>query len=330
MAFLGFARASLVAALLLWGCGVAVVDKDYQGEPLLSFEGQIYNFTPENASVAGTIRPALFWTDGIDAHGAPEKLIESGRLVEDSSVAVHIEFPSKFKVNVFKRPDASWFVKDKPYAIGFILLYADTDDLGYYDREKDTFIGQAHGKIVIYASRDLTAEESPTKMAMSPGMRLVEVPLYCSDEPWGEALPSDGCGISLGVACDSDHACSSWPPNEGRAWGQGTCLKTHDGYPLKNGYCVLNLEVAGECFPSDGMLIWGSTDDQSYYFKACTKPGDCRESEGYVCLADGYCYPSFPVTLTVSAEEFETAIMPICREEWCELLPDPEACDEED
>ena len=307
-------RTLLLLTAGLLSCGPPLLDATYQGVPILSFEGQIYNYNVSvNPSKKG-IRPGLFWSDGLNLHGEPKNLVKSGRLTEDNTIAVDIQFPSTFRVNVYKKPPEAWWVKGQRYALGFILLYQDSGKMGRYSAGiSGSFVGQAFEKVVFYAAENLSADESPTRVAIDKGMYVIDYPIKCDRIPWEGKVHPVGCGgVPLGEPCGSHPDCGE----------SGTCLTEHErSVPLAKGYCVLAHTQATDCFPANGVMLWGFDADDSYVFKACEKQSDCRVADGYGCRAgQQVCYPGFPITLDV--DPGYVSIAPLCVEHVCSLCSD--------
>jgi hypothetical protein len=85
---------------------------------------------------------------------------------------------------------------------------------------------------------------------------------------------------AVGSACKAAAECA----------GEGaTCL----AFP--GGYCAIQgCAEAGAADCPEGSACFYLEDDQSTCLATCTKPSECRQSEGYTCDADGTCWPDEP------------------------------------
>ena len=268
------------------GCGEPVADVAFEGEPLLSIEGRLESY--DVVASAGEIRLALVWfqPDGVPPAGSDVPLLPE-QLLEQRGARAVVNFPDAFTLNFFSPPVSGAQVYGPRalgvglYAIGTVVIYADRDadgslDLGVAPAE---VLGSLTGEVIIHASQDLDALQSPTGLPLAAGYHAV---------PAGDlvrcglrSLVEPGfCAVDVGAACADDRDCSG-----------GRCLRNHvEGFDIlltyPNGYCLAPLDQCSR-YRSRTLVL----DGTSYTLRPCQRDADCRLEEGYACEA-GACVPT--------------------------------------
>jgi hypothetical protein len=255
----------------LSACGDALVDTNYRGTSLLTFEGQVRYATSHFPKREYNIRLSVFWSPE-----GPKS--DKDRMVEQPSASILIDFPSAFQISLYQPPESKHFMIDHPkVAIGRIMLYDERDNEKGYKKKKDDFVGGAVSKGIVYASEFVPAGESGLGLALEPGFHLVNLPMNCGEVDGPTPEPSD-CGKTLGDPCTVQTAESDCGP-------AALCIPDGDSpYHLPGGYCVVD-HAAQDCNPKNGRLLEWYIDGEhkQLYFQACSDQSMCRQGEGYVC-----------------------------------------------
>jgi hypothetical protein len=256
----------LLAAMLLVfaGCGNPLVGEDFLGDPLFQFQGQVMSYLGV-PSEGHEFRVSLFWSPT----GETRVPVES--LVEQTSASVTIQFPSTFEINVFYPPEGRHLVdSDPPYGLALVLVYEDLDDNGRLTQGSvpSELVGGAVDQVLMYASRKLSKEQSPTGLPMPSGFSIVPIPLNC-EESFQPTVGDQACGPELGMGCASDADCSD----------SGTCMTELGSFDVPGGYCTLE-DTEGGCEPAGGVV---AQTGEAYWLKACITNQDCLRT-GYTCV----------------------------------------------
>ena len=142
------------------GCGDAVTDGDYAGEPLFSFGGPIFlrhqqqnHPTPPETTDA---RLALFWQ--MD-DSTTLQLLDA----EEQGAAAFSVFPSEYSARLYHPPPDEALVSipnsGLRFAMALILLYDDVDLNGQYEPDgEDKLIGGSSSHVLLYAEAELTQD----------------------------------------------------------------------------------------------------------------------------------------------------------------------------
>ena len=263
-------RVSALPMIVLLGCGDALVDQTYRGEPIIRLEGQLRSFEPARPTT-NAFYVSVFWS----VNG--ETIIEPSMLVEQDSVGVKVEFPNSFLLNVFDVPPDSAKVsapiKGTDYWLGMILIYEDVNGNGKFDSAE--LRGGAEDTILIYTKSGISASLSPTGRKLSGGYQVMRLPISCA------------CDVRVGEACTSDADCGS----------EGFCVQELGGVNFSGGYCSVRVN-GGNCLPagSKAMLYPEVTINdpsgipETLAYKKCANDSACRQNEGYLCC-QGVCRP---------------------------------------
>lgn len=254
---------SAILLLFVASCGDALVDNQFRGIPLFSFDGQLSAYLADYAG-DHEIRVSLFWSP------SGKSRVEASKLVEQTSASVSVKFPSTFRINIFYPPDKKYLVDaDPPYGLALLLVYRDNDDNGKYDQEPglDELIGGAKSKVIMYAPDTIQADQSPTGLPLQKGFSLIPIPLNC-DGSFSPVTGDEDCGPELGSDCIDDSDCSPG----------GTCLKKIGTSLVVGGYCTLTQEPSG-CAPRGGGRIQLG---QVNMLQPCTNQIQCPR-DGYSC-----------------------------------------------
>lgn len=143
----------LVTAPML-GCGDALVDGDYRGEPLITIRGEILQDEPLGV-VDGRVLVSLFW--GANTQSVSPQV--------EQAVNVRTEFPSRYMLDVYRPPSQEVMFQTpreaQTIAMGLILLYGDSDGDESYDPEVDALIGTSRSSVLIWV------EENPEDTSLN-------------------------------------------------------------------------------------------------------------------------------------------------------------------
>lgn len=275
----------LYYALVLTGCGDALVERGYRGEPLYTFTGQIA--AASGGAFEHPVRAAVFWSPGRGTR------IDE-RLVEQPSLAVAVHFPGTFEINVFEPPMAvDWSTPDDDWRLGLVLIYEDLDEDGRFS--PDELRGGARDQALLYLERPLSATESPTGTPLDAGFHAVRLPMLCGHEEEehdrDQGTRAAECGVPIGEGCATDADCGTG----------GACLTRDRTAVWTGGYCV-QLFVEGGCEPRGGRLVGDA------WHRGCDDDDDCRLADGYRCEED-VCVPGAPVALVVDPS---FVLAPLC------------------
>jgi hypothetical protein len=273
----------------LAACGDPLTGTDYEGKPLLSFEGEVRNF---KMGAPSALRVGLFWSPEGRTDAPPDKLIE------DPTVSVAVTFPSTFRIDVFREPEDAWMVAGGNYGVASILVY-DRPLGGRFDPGRSTVRGGALDHGVIYAAKALDAASSPTHKPVLAGMYVLKLPQPCSKpKPIGGSV----CGVPIGAPCESDSTCGLG----------GACIHEIDDVAYPGGYCMLPWTGEG-CETGESGWVYSYRTDSWYYAKLCTDDDDCRTDEGYACdIISQACLPDVPLQIGISSDYTP---MPLCHYE---------------
>lgn len=252
--------ASLIAIWALTSCG-SIVDDSYRGVPLLELRGQIFSF---DASVPATAsyRASVFWSND----GTFD--LSATNLVEQPGLAVEVDFPSAFTINVFEPPSGGLTQSNLPYRLGFLVIYEDLDGNGKFTEGEVR--GGASDVLIVHADAAVDAADSISERPLQPGYQLVRIPLECH------------CGANLGIACTDNESCGT----------NGVCIDEIDDLTFPGGFCMVELKQ-GRCYPKNSFHL--EYDDgvggmRYLAHQTCRVDGECRAAEGYKCCA-GFCLP---------------------------------------
>lgn len=296
-------------------CGDGLLDDGYRGERLFQFTGKVAT-TGGNPAYAA-LRSGVFWlpfdptTLGpayaertpIEGLGTLPGLPPDAALVEQSSIAVQVEFPGDFEINIFAEPPPE-ARGGRDLLYGVVLLYDDADGNGRYDEGE--MVGAATAQMVVYAEQALTAAnpDNTTDRPLDPGYALIELPLDC-----GATAPvfelDETYDVRVGAGCAPETAAAD-------CGAGGTCLLEDLDSPLPGGYCVLDIDaIPPDTDPPETMVEVETERDGVEliaYYKVCSKSASCRE--GYTCQND-ICLPRQPPALILDPR---TEIQDACRE----------------
>jgi hypothetical protein len=183
--------------LALAGCGDALVDARYAGEPLVVVQGSVLSdFTPEELNLtSGALAITLDWAELDEAESPP-----------DVAVRITTDFPARYTLRIYGPPPAAAFF-DAPWseggriAVATPLLYMDDDGDGQWDAAKERVVGGAHDIVLLFTHRPVHID-------------AVEPP----DSGWAwQRDPATG-----------DSGDSGWRPWGDSGWGPGDSAQTGD------------------------------------------------------------------------------------------------------
>jgi hypothetical protein len=281
---------------LVAGCGDALVTKEYRGDPVFTIEGRITDVRYE-FEAGEQLQASVFWSLESDT------TVDPAQLVEQTSVAVRVTFPAAFKINIFDPPDPVLVNSTRPYWAGQIMVYEDEDGNARFSPGE--LRGGASYSALLYATRELAKEDSPTGQALPEGFTIVNLPLPCEPIEAPPPVGGDDCGVPIGAPCASDADC-----------GSGVCLDS-DGYiTFPGGYCSLSDQ--GGCVPANSQVGYFyippetplEVDIPGFFYQGCATNQECRD--GYECFVyANACLPKLPVFIDIFPD-FTYA--PLCEE----------------
>lgn len=282
---------SLCFGVALSGCGASIIDDRYAGPPLHQATGTIVGL--DTLSSKNPLRASLFWSpDGhLDIH-------RISTMFEDNSVKIQMEFPSSFRISVFKPPKKEWMVPGAGYAVGAMVVYEDTVGQGRFIPGRTPIRGGAPQTAIFYSPQPIHENSSPFRTPIGPGMMHLELPLPCGlvTFPKQAQKPNPTCNADMvGSACSKDSDCAPG----------GICLHSLDEFVFKNGYC--SKPATPSCHPP-GTVALESIEEfnekdrttRTYLLKSCIRDTSCRKKEGYTC--DAFirgCIPASPIMLEI-------------------------------
>ena len=129
----GYASGLGVAALLL-GCGDALVDRQFQGDPLITVRGNVMGSSDALPLENPLLRLSVWWSPlGLT-------LSDYSQLVEQPSITTQSSVPFSFTLNVFDTPAQAHFTQlpdGTRYAVGSLMGYYDSNGLAAVERVQD-------------------------------------------------------------------------------------------------------------------------------------------------------------------------------------------------
>jgi hypothetical protein len=295
-----------VICLLATACGNPLVDGTYLGEPLYSFRGKINDFRFEDQRGLDRYRASIFWSL------TGETSTIAAELVEQKSIAISNIFPPDVEIILYNPPSGVGLERiTAPYYLGMIYLYEDVDS----DEEMDPgeLRGGANINVLFWAKRDLSAQESPSRMNIPAGYSLQELPLPCdSIIPVARATLEENCGVELGSRCETDEECGAG----------GKCGDTN-----LPGQCIVPYDPTG-CVPKQGAyyppeIYQGMFYPAEGWFVACDNDNDCPPGQDLACRFYSFEDPSGnyvgacvglksePAQIDIF-EEFSCVVSPLC------------------
>jgi hypothetical protein len=258
-------RLSKVMALLaivVVGCGDPVMEKDFRGDPLFSFEGSVVTYIDDRHS-DHTLRVSPFWNpDGV-------KKVLKENLREQSSASVTVSFPAKFEINIFRPPKPEDLVKGEPkYGMALMVVYKDFNDDGHYSaHDSDEFFGSARDHVLFYAPQTIDPAISPIGIALPQGFSLLRMPMRCKGHSFSHRSTARELPL-LGHPCSQSKECGPG----------GYCLNPRQDCSFINGYCS-SLQPASfdknTAVPVDLQI--------AFWLRRCVDASDCQR-DGYRCL----------------------------------------------
>lgn len=292
MAPLSGAARRLVAATITCAvagaCGMPVVDEDFRGTPIWSYEGDVQRAA--GVTRGSTYRMALFYAPSSEA-------VDLSTYREDVASGLDVSVPSSFVLNVYAAPGRELFLADRELAAARLVLYEDAD----HDRRRgsaEPFVALASSFAFLYLPRAMAAGEAMGRSALAAGFHVVSLPQPCSFVPPAPTESGD-CGVPLGNACATDTDCSA----------NGFCLKEAK-YPWPAGYCVAPVSPRATCRPGAGQYLHAPLfaplpmSLTGFYARPCAGDAECvaGRSEARIYRCDPTllaCVPDVPVPVVV-------------------------------
>ncbi len=294
--------AALCLAGILPGCGDPLVDRLFQGDPLISVRG--------NVSGASDVLPLEKPLVRISAWWSPVGLQVSdySQLVEQPSITTQSTVPFSFTLNVFDTPTLFTQLPDGTrYAVGSLLGYYDQNENGHRD-PGEPLLGNTR-RVLLYAPQPLAISQSPLGRALKPGYYLTSNSFACPPSAGGPPPmpppqpPGADCSQNLSQACTQNADCAP-----------GICVRDFVS-PWPQGGCVLPDPLPAGCSSRGAARVTSPSmsdprRDMTYWVKACTSNEDCGRSFPYQCDASlAACLPTQIVTVSLSDS------LPVPR--WC-------------
>jgi hypothetical protein len=282
----------LMLALALVACGDPLVDEEYRGSALATFQASAV----EKESDAKHLRAAAFWTKSLDE-------TDAAKLVEQVSTSQAVVAGKPIRISLFEQPGTllPWNAAEPEgaqFALGRLLLYDDTNDNGRRDASEPVRGGMLPYALV-YAPEDLPAGEGPSHIPLKKGLHSTWLPLDCE----GERPPPPGLEacepLELFAACkegmDATTDCGA----------QARCIDRFQ-FPWPQGACLVSED---SCLPDDGRILHGGPN-MSFFTKACERDADCGRGNPYRCdPLQGACVP---YNLPLVDESTDNPFPPFC------------------
>lgn len=298
-------RAGLAALLACWAvaCGEPLATADYEGEPLATLVGGVFETEP-GLIHRDDLRAAVFWSpDGVSTD-------DLEALVEQPSTAQPVGLPNDYVLHLYDEPDSALLVAtgdapaDGVWAIGRILVYPDEDGDGRRGTD-EPFLGGVRHSAVVFAARDLGAEESPTGRALPAGFHLLVLPLACG-RPVSAPVGDGRCDVPLGAPCSADTDCSP-----------GLCLLHQPflAFPWPGGACAQPDPAPPGCDPAGAGLIAAlpGGPSRAFWVQGCRSDADCERPGSelpYLCdVGAGACVPAAPLRIELGVT---VGVSPFC------------------
>lgn len=251
-------------AVSMIGCGDGLAPTDWRGEELLRIEGRFAG-SIRIRPLPEDLRIGLFWAPKLTDF-APD----AGR--EQHSIGLPEVIPTEYQIQVFDPLAAGLRLSDAVVGIGREAIYADANGNGLRDSDEPILAGRiARG--VLFAARELSAEESPTGLSVPAGYHHITFPIG-HIKP--ETRATDDCGVPIGAACTRPDQC-----------GTGSCYRLL-GVPLPGGMCVKEITDADPCVPLRSRVVPTVGDARevsgadALAMLACRTHTDCPR-ENYTC-----------------------------------------------
>lgn len=301
MATLGRSSGPALSGLLFLcaGCGDGLVDRAYQGEPLLTVRGNVKGTSDILPLENPSLRISVFWSPRGPGIASPSELVEQPSISAQSNV------PFSFTLKIFDTPQAQHYTRTLDgtrFAIGMPLGYYDGNGNGSRD-SSEPVLASAHA-LLLYVPQALSASQSPGGQALTPGYYQATNGLACPPDageparPPDPIVPGNDCSAALGQACSSNSDC-----------GPGVCVREHIE-PWPQGGCVLPDPLPAGC-GSTGVtrVSWTPPVEPgqparptvSYWVRRCSPDRSCGRSFPYQCdTAYGACLPTLLVNMNIS------------------------------
>lgn len=301
LAACSWSRASgLVCATWLLGCGDALVDRTFFGEPLITVRGNVGGSSDALPLENPLLRVSVWWSP------LGPSVTDYSQLIEQPSITTQSAVPFSFTLNVFDRPAAGhWTVlpDGTRYALGTMLGFYDENGNGRRD-EPERLLGSTR-RLLLYTEQPLNLHQSPVGLALQPGYYLTSNSFACPPTSDGMSTqppppppmqPGQDCSQGLSQACTQDSDCSP-----------GICVRDFVA-PWPQGGCVLPDPLPEGCSPQGAVRVVSPASanatmrrDVAYWVKACASSADCGRSFPYQCDASlGACLPTQVVVVTLS------------------------------
>lgn len=256
----------------LLGCGDSLVDEEFKGMPIASFQGTVY---VENVT-AKHPRVAAFWAPSLGESSL-------GTFVEQVSTSQAAVSGSPLTINLFDEPKPllAWDPNDAQsprYAAGRVLAYDDLDD-NQRKSNDEPWIGGMLPFALLYAPEALPARKGPSRLDVPKGLHTTWLPWPCDNDP--EPTGEGDCGTQLAGRCSNPGA----KPN---ACAEGVCVDRFV-FPWPGGACLVPIQEDG-CVPERGVRLRG--EGKELFTLACTETSQCMREQPYRCdPIQGACVP---------------------------------------
>lgn len=263
-------------AILVCGCGDALLGRDFRGPALASFRCDL--------EVAGALPSEV--TPRIALFFSPQgpQITDVNALRELAASARDTVLPATLTVPVFETPPPSLMVQPpvQPagYALGRLMVYGDSNRNGQRD-PGDALLGIDPALAILWLPQPLAAGATPTSGALPAGFSSIMLPQRCG-RPLPPPTTADACGVPLGEGCRTDADC-----------GPGYCLR-ETKFPWPAGYCAVVEPPANGCRPGAASYYFAPSyapippGIAGYYLRSCRQDRDCarttdRDQFNYVC-----------------------------------------------
>ena len=186
------------------------------------------------------------------------------------------------------------------------VVMRDEDFIGSVVVRDGLIAAVDRGRVLLYASRALQPDESPTGLSVPAGFHLVSDGLNRETQSRLPPTGTTSCNVPVGITCaDDESVCGA----------NGTCLHQYL-LPWTKGACAVANPTPNNCVPKDASLFRGPPEENppgvnGYWVKACEVQEDCGRGYPYVC--DPNMKACMPIAIIQMNITREVAFQPFCK-----------------
>ncbi len=167
------ARVALLLSLslalpCLASCGTGLADGSYQGQALLSLGGNVVlldDFFESKRLQKAPIRVALFWFTSPQVGLTPkeaEAITEDLAFIDEQEVVTQGSLPARYELSIYHPPGPDLLGNIGPnqdeLGLALLLLYADYNSDGIWNRSQEPLVGGSAEHIILYAPTTIRNE----------------------------------------------------------------------------------------------------------------------------------------------------------------------------